>query len=115
MDTPSRYWHAMSDAALLQMLGSYVHATRLAQNRTQLHVAEAAGINRSTLVQLEKGKGGTMLTFIQVLRALQHLHLFAEFQPQQQISPMLLAELELKKRKRASRQQPKKAAKKSSW
>ncbi|MFN5546581.1 MAG: helix-turn-helix transcriptional regulator, partial [Bacteroidota bacterium] len=61
----------MSDPAMLERLGEFVKQTRLQQNKTQQQVATAAGINRSTMVQIEKGAGGTLLSFIQILRALQ--------------------------------------------
>lgn len=64
-----KYWHAMSDPAILEVMGNFIQQTRLQQNKTQQQVATAAGINRSTLVQIEKGGGGTLLSFIQILRA----------------------------------------------
>ena len=71
-----------------------LQATRISQNKTQQQTAEAAGINRSTLVQIENGRGGTMLSFIQVLRVLQQLHIFNSFEVAQQASPILLARME---------------------
>ena len=88
------YWHAMSDGAILDVIGGFIQQTRLEQNKTQAEVAEAAGINRSTLVQVEKGEGGTLQTFIRVLRALEQLHLFQHFEARQQISPLALAKIE---------------------
>lgn len=93
----------MSNPALLVALGNFIQQTRLQQNKTQQQVAAAAGINRSTLVQIEKGGGGTLLTFIQVLRALEQLQLLQQFAVQQPLlSPLQLAKLEQKKRQRAS-------------
>jgi transcriptional regulator with XRE-family HTH domain len=96
-------WYAMSNPALLVTLGNFIQQARLQQNKTQQQVAAAAGINRSTLVQIEKGGGGTLLTFIQLLRALEQLHLLQQFAVQPPpLSPLQLAKLEQKKRQRAS-------------
>ncbi len=106
MNTYSKYWHGMSDPALLGVLGNFIRKTRLRQNKTQQSLAEAAGINRSTLVQIEKGKGGTLLSLVQILRALEQLQLLEVFDIQQEISPLQLAEMEMKQRKRAGRNKP---------
>ena len=95
-------WYAMSDPAMLEALGVFVRQTRLQQSKTQQQVAVAAGINRSTLVQIEKGSGGTLLSFIQILRALEQLQLFQVFEVKQQLSPLLLAKIDQEKRQRAS-------------
>ena len=102
MEKNITYWHAMSDLAILQVIGDFIQQTRLEQNKTQAEVAEAAGINRSTLVQVEKGEGGTLQTFIRLLRALEQLHLFQHFEARQQVSPLQLAKIEQKKRQRAT-------------
>lgn len=102
MEKSIKYWHAMSDPSMLEQLGEFVKQTRLQQNKTQQQVATAAGINRSTMVQVEKGGGGTMLSFIQILRALEQLQIFEHFEIKQQFSPLQLAKLEQHKRQRAS-------------
>jgi transcriptional regulator with XRE-family HTH domain len=103
MEKGIKYWHAMSDPALLELLGKFIQQTRLQQNKTQQQVATAAGINRSTIVQIENGGGGTMLSFLQLLRALEQLELFQNFEiKQQQLSPLQLTKLEQNKRQRAS-------------
>jgi transcriptional regulator with XRE-family HTH domain len=94
-------WYATSDVAILKVLGSFIQKTRLQQNKTQQEIAVASGINRSTLVQIEKGNGGNLLSYIQVLRALQQLHLLQGFEIKQQISPLQLAKIEAKQRQRA--------------
>jgi transcriptional regulator with XRE-family HTH domain len=93
----------MSDPAILAVLGTFIQQTRLQQNKTQQQVAAAAGVNRSTLVQIENTGGGTLLSFIQILRALEQLQLFQHFEvKQQQLSPLQLAKIDQKKRQRAS-------------
>jgi transcriptional regulator with XRE-family HTH domain len=103
MEKGIKYWHAMSDPAVLELLGKFIQQTRLQQNKTQQQVATAAGINRSTMVQIENGGGGTMLSFLQILRALEQLELLQHFEIKlQQLSPLQLAKLEQNKRQRAS-------------
>ncbi len=116
MEKGIRYWYAMSDPAILEVLGDFIQKTRLQKNKTQQEVAAAAGINRSTIVQIENGGGGTLLSFIQILRALEQLHLFQSFEIRQQLSPLQLAKVELKKRQRASiKQKPANDKPKSAW
>jgi hypothetical protein len=35
MEKSTKYWHSMSDPALLEMLGKYIQQVRLQQNKTQ--------------------------------------------------------------------------------
>lgn len=102
MEKNIKYWHAMSDPAILELLGTYIQQIRLQQNKTQQQVATAAGINRSTMVKIENGGGGSMISFVQILRALEQLQIFEHFEVKQQISPLQLAKLEQNKRQRAS-------------
>jgi len=94
-------WYSESDAAILQDIGIFLKENRLQQNKSQDAAAEEAGVHRSTLIRMENGEGGTLLSFIQLLRMLGKLELLQSFEMKQQVSPLLLAELELKKRRRA--------------
>lgn len=91
-----------TDSAILRFLGDFIKHHRLEQNESQADLAEAAGINRSTLSEFERGTRANILTLIQLLRALDQLHVLEVFKIQQQISPLELAKLNTKKRKRAS-------------
>ncbi len=94
----------LTDSSLLNSIGEFVRNVRVQQNKTQEETATAAGINRSTLSQLEKGNGATLLTLVQVLRVLDQLHVLKNFETENRVSPLQLAKLELSKRKRARRQ-----------
>jgi transcriptional regulator with XRE-family HTH domain len=102
MEITNKIDNSISDKALLELIGVYLKETRLRQNKTQQELAEAAGINRSTLVQLESGGGGGLLTFVQIMRALEQLAVFKNFEISEQISPLLLAKMQRNKRQRAS-------------
>lgn len=92
----------MSDKALAELIGRFIKEKRIEQNKTQHFVANAAGISRSTLSLLEKGETVTIATLLQVLRVLGQLQVLDVFSIQPTISPLQLAKLELKKRKRVS-------------
>ncbi|MFC4261306.1 helix-turn-helix domain-containing protein [Ferruginibacter yonginensis] len=90
-----------SDTALMQQIGLFVQQVRIQQQQTQATIAQAAGVNRSTLVKLENGGGANLLSFIQILRALHQLHVLSNFtQTEPIISPIAMAKLQLKQRKR---------------
>ena len=101
MENSNIYWYAMSDKAILGVLGTFLKETRLQQNKKQQEVALSAGISRSTLIVLENGGGGSLLTLIEVMRTLEQLHLLSNFVLKRQISPLQLAKLEQSKRQRS--------------
>jgi transcriptional regulator with XRE-family HTH domain len=100
-DNSHKNWLAMSDNALAKHIGNFVKHHRMEQNKTQSSIAEAAGISRSTLSLLERGQSVTVQTLIQVLRVLDQLHVMNVFNIEKQISPIMLAKMEQKKRRRA--------------
>ena len=101
MEITSINWNELSDSAILVQIGQFVQQSRLRQNKSQQQVADAAGVNRTTLSQVENGKGGTLSSLIQILRVLNQLSFVKAFQVEERPSPMYLATLEMKKRKRA--------------
>ncbi len=100
-DISYKNWNSMSDKALAEHIGEFIKHHRLEQNKTQEILAQSAGISRSTLSLLERGETVTLATLIQVLRILDQLHIMDVFIVQQTISPLTLAKMEKKKRKRA--------------
>jgi len=94
-------WDAMSDIAISELIGDYIKHHRIEQNRTQEEIAVAAGISRSTLSLLERGRRVNLSTLIQVLRVLGLLYVLRDFIVEKTISPLLLAEIDMNKRKRA--------------
>ncbi len=93
-----------TDTGILIQVGIFVKEMRISQNKTQQQIADTCGINRSTYIQIENGKGSSMLHFVRVLRALDALHLLNIFETQTPlISPIALAKMQQKKRQRASK------------
>lgn len=115
MDKANINSQSASDRALLADIGNFIKETRLRQGKTQDETATAAGINRSTLSQIENGSGGTLLSIIQILRVLGQLHLLEHFQAPTLVSPLKLAKLDQQKRQRASRKKGKRNEPKSDW
>lgn len=92
-----------TDIGILKQIGIFVKEQRISQNKTQQQIAGACGINRSTYMQIENGKGSSMLHFVQVLRAINALELLKSFEWETPISPIALAKAQQNKRQRASK------------
>lgn len=107
--------YTMSDDAIVRSIGAYIKHHRLEQNKTQSVLAEEAGINRSTLVEFEKGMRVNIITLIQLLRALNLLHVMEQFKITPQLSPIQLAKLQQEQRKRASKTNKIVKKTKSNW
>ena len=101
IEKTSTDWVAMSDKAIIGAIGAYIKHQRLEQNKTQAQVAKEAGINRWTLSQMENGSSITLASLIQILRALDLVHLLRIFAIEETISPIEYARLKEKKKKRA--------------
>jgi len=94
-------WVSMTDSAIIKAIGAYIKHQRLEQNKTQAQVAGEAGINTWTLSQIENGEPITLISLIQILRALDLLHLLDIFTIKEKISPIEYAKLKEKEKKRA--------------
>jgi DNA-binding XRE family transcriptional regulator len=106
-------WYATSDPAILRELGQQLKLLRLQKNITQEEMAKKIGLNRVTIGEIEKGRPSSLLTFIQLLRSLDKLDLLNNFTSIPTISPIQMAKLQARVRKRASAVRPSKANKKS--
>src|SRR5690606_38725314 len=103
-------WKLLTDEQVLGKLGGALRRMRLARNLSQANVAERAGVDRTTVVKIEAGKGNSLMNLVQVLRALGHLDLLDGFHKEPRLTPMMALEQETKylakQRKRASRRKP---------
>jgi transcriptional regulator with XRE-family HTH domain len=95
--------YGMSDRAILREMGRRLNRKRLDKNVSQQELAEMAGLNRTTVSEIEQGKPFAMLTFIQILRALDALDELDSLLPDPGISPLQLAKMKGKVRRRASK------------
>lgn len=103
-------WKGMKDAAVVLQLCKELRRMRLEADLSQAEVAERAGVDRTTVLKLEGGRGATLLTIVQVLRALDRLDLLDAFHHEPQPTPYMLVEAQEKflrqQRKRSSRKKP---------
>ena len=116
MEINSLFLFKMSDRAIAEQLAAFIRNNRLEQNKTQNDLATIAGVTRRTISAFESGqKNITILTLIQLLRALNCLHVLNEFKSGSQISPIQLAKIEQQKRKRARGKNQGNKPTKSDW
>lgn len=94
-------WVQMSDVAIAKQIGSYLKQVRLQQNKTQAQLADVAGLNRWTISQIENGESITLTSLIQILRALDSLHVLKAFEVSDEISPLEYAKLKKQQKQRA--------------
>jgi transcriptional regulator with XRE-family HTH domain len=110
MPTNNINWQGMSDQQVVAKLGAELRRMRLERNQSQAEVATRAGLDRTTVVKLEAGRAATLLTVVQVLRAMDRLELLDAFHQEPQPTPYMLVEAQekylKKQRKRAGRKKP---------
>jgi transcriptional regulator with XRE-family HTH domain len=88
MDNTNINWASKSDTDIFAAVGNFIKHHRLTQNITQEQLAKAAGLNRYTINQIEKGQSVNLLSLIQLMRALDQLHVLACFEVKDEISPI---------------------------
>jgi transcriptional regulator with XRE-family HTH domain len=94
----------LTDKAVLQELGARLAATRLEKNLTQIQLAEAAGVAKSTLQRLEAGQVASQLSgFLRVCRSLGLLERFEILLPESAPGPMARLKQQGHQRRRAGR------------
>ena len=96
------FGQSSSDDAVLADLGAQLKQMRLNRNLTQKQLGELSGLSRSAISDLENGAGGTMRSFVQLLRALGKLEILDHFKTEAPVSPIQIAKMRGKIRKRAS-------------
>lgn len=87
--------------AIATELGERIKGARLNANLTQKELAEKAGISLKAVINSEKGKS-TLESVVAILVALELTEQLNAFIPKQEISPVQLAKLQGKERKRAT-------------
>lgn len=92
----------MSDDTTLSLLGAQLKQMRLNSNLTQQQLSKISGLSRSAISEIENKGWGTMSSFIRILRAFQKLELLDHFITEAPVSPIQIAKLKGKTRKRAS-------------
>lgn len=80
-----------SDPELMQMLGRRLKALRKYQELTLNEVAQRASLNKSTVVQAEKGRNPTLLTLLRLLRVYGRAGVVVDMIPEPGLSPLKFA------------------------
>jgi putative transcriptional regulator len=97
-----KFNYSMSNEAILKMLGMQIRQMRLNRNLTQTKLSELAGLSRSTVSEMENKGLGTLNSFVQILRILEKMEILNHFITEAPVSPIQIAKLHGKTRKRAS-------------
>ncbi|MDX2415071.1 MAG: helix-turn-helix transcriptional regulator [Bacteroidales bacterium] len=95
-------WTTMSDSAISNEIGKRIKSIRLQKNTSQAELANISGLTRNTLSNIENGKHCTLSSLIKILRGLKMLDGIDELLPSEAISPIQMANMQGKKRNRAS-------------
>lgn len=85
--------YAQTNDAILRQIGSKLKDLRIEKNMKQKELADAAGVSVFTISSIENGKTTSLLTIIQLLRALEHLDYLDSFFQEESISPVAYAKL----------------------
>jgi transcriptional regulator with XRE-family HTH domain len=83
-------------------IGKRIKQIRLNKNISQKELSGRSGVHRTTISKIETGQKTSLLTLIQVLRGLGELQRLENIIPEEVVSPIQMAKLQGKKRKRAS-------------
>ncbi len=93
---------AMSEEMILQELGQRLERERLNRDVTQQELANQSGVSLRTIKNVESGRGCGVATLIGILRGLGMLNRLEQLLPETPISPIQLAKLKGREKKRAS-------------
>lgn len=96
----------MNDNEILQKIGAKLRELRLEQNIKQKEIADRCGLSNFSISQMETGHNTSLLSFVQVLRALNRLDMLDSFLQKKELDPLVYEEFLLSqqpKRKRVSR------------
>ncbi len=94
-------FNAATPHAITTELGDRIKVVRLNADLTQKELAEKAGISLKAVTNSEKGKS-TLESIVAILIALELTEQLNSFIPKQEISPVQLAKLQGRERKRAT-------------
>ena len=85
--------YAQTNDAIMRLIGSKLKELRIEKNMKQTELADAAGVSVFTISSIENGKTTSLLTIIQLLRALEHLDYLDSFFQEEAMSPIAYAKL----------------------
>ena len=86
-------WYAQTNDAIMRQMGTKLKELRIEKNMKQSELADASGVSVFTISSVENGKTTSLLTIVQLLRALEHLDYLDSFFQEETISPIAYAKL----------------------
>ena len=92
----------LSDDAVLKEMGNRITRYRLNQDKTQVALAQEAGVSSRTMARIEQGDSVQASSIIRVLRALQLAENLDTLIPEPAMSPLQQLKMQGKQRQRAS-------------
>jgi putative transcriptional regulator len=109
-----KFINNLSDEAVLQEIGLRITQYRLNQDKTQVALAQEAGVSNRTLTRVEHGRSVQSSSLIRILRALQLVENLDTLIPEPVVSPVQQLKMQGKRRQRASSKSMK-AKKEAPW
>ncbi len=106
--------YILTDATILQNIGSVIRRNRIDRQITQEQLAIAANVAVSSIRNIEKGKNISLYTLLPILRTLQMLDRLMPLLEEQGQSPILLA-AQMSKQKEKQRAVPRKCKNKQNY
>ena len=85
--------YALTNDAIMRQIGSKLKELRIEKNMKQAELADASGVSVFTISSVENGRTTSLLTIVQLLRALEHLDYLDNFFQEETISPIAYAKL----------------------
>ena len=95
-------WVLLSDTTIVNEICKNLKKLRLNKNITQKQLADKSGLDPATISRMESGRAATLLTLVQVLRALDSLEILDTFVQETEVSPLQQLKLQQKLKRRAS-------------
>ena len=83
--------YGLSDIVILQKIGSQIKQARIEQDITQKELSRMAGVSMFSISSIENGSNTSILTLIQILRALNRFDFLEPFFKEKEISPVAIA------------------------
>ena len=85
--------YAQANDAIMRQIGSKLKELRIEKNMKQAELSDASGVSVFTISSVENGKTTSLLTSVQLLRALEHLDYLDSFFQEETVSPIAYAKL----------------------
>jgi len=85
--------YAQTNNDIIRQIGSKLKELRIERNMKQAELANASGVSVFTISSIENGNTTSLLTLVQLLRALEHLDYLNSFFQEEVVSPIAYAKL----------------------